>query len=141
MPRTLFPAALVLLAAGTALAGGPERVPPITHAATAKECGECHMAFQPGLLPAASWGRIMDGLTDHFGDNATLPPEVAAEIRAYLAGHAGRGDGRLMRITEQRWFVREHDFPATVWNKPDIRSKANCQACHRDAERGNYEDD
>jgi Dihaem cytochrome c len=36
-----------------------ERVPPVHDAMTAKECGECHMTFQPGLLPAASWVRIM----------------------------------------------------------------------------------
>ncbi|WP_211100205.1 diheme cytochrome c [Azospirillum halopraeferens] len=135
-------AALALtLTVSPALAGENERVPPVTHAATLKECGECHMAFQPALLPAESWSRIMDGLRDHFGDDAGLPDDVAADIRAYLVGHAGRGDGRLMRITEQRWFEREHRFRDDVRKNPDIRSKANCEACHRDAARGRYEDD
>ena len=78
------------LASTAAAASGIERVPPVGDATTAKECGECHMAFQPALLPAESWMRIMDGLKDHFGDDASLPADVAASIRGYLAAHAGR---------------------------------------------------
>jgi hypothetical protein len=143
----LLAALFALLAAPPARAFENERLPPVTHAATLKECGECHMAFQPALLPAESWSRIMDGLKDHFGDDASLPADVAADIRTYLTRHAGitrhacRGDGRLTRITDQRWFVREHPLGGDVWKKPDVRSKANCEACHRDAARGRYEDE
>ena len=45
------------------------------------------------------------------------------------------------RITEQRWFRHEHDFPDRVWQRPEIRSRANCEACHRNAAQGSYEDD
>ncbi|MBP2314494.1 diheme cytochrome c [Azospirillum soli] len=135
---------LAILAAITttaAFANEMERVTPIAHAATQKECGECHMAFQPQLLPAASWGRIMDDLATHFGDNASLDPQAVVDIRAYLTSNAGRlGDGRLTRITEQRWWTREHDFRAHIWSRPDVRSKSNCTACHRDADKGLYED-
>lgn len=138
-------AALILLAplaAAPALANPFERVAPVTHARTLKECGECHMAFQPGLLPAAGWNRIMDGLADHFGDNARLPDDAAADIRAYLTANAAtRGDATRMRITEQPWWQREHRFRPEVWSRPAVRSKANCEACHRDAPRGLYEDD
>lgn len=144
-PRTLriVTASVLLLAAiaaaTTALADEMERVPPVAHATTKKECGECHMAFQPGLLPAASWNRVMDGLADHFGDRATLPAAVAADIRAYLTRNAGRGDGRLLRITEQRWWLHEHDVRADVWRRKEVGSKANCEACHRLAAAGDYE--
>lgn len=139
-------AALIALAAIAALtpavrANEFEEVPPVTHAATRKECGECHMVFQPGLLPATSWNRVMNGLADHFGDKATLPPDVVADIRAYLTRNAGSGDGRLIRITEQRWWTHEHRFRPDIWKRQDVRSKANCSACHRDAEKGLYEDD
>lgn len=138
--RTLRVAATAaLLLATAARADEIERVPPVTHAATQKECGECHMAYQPGLLPAASWNRVMDGLADHFGERATLPEAVAAEIRAYLAGNAGRGDGRLLRITEQRWWLHEHDFRADIWRRKEVGSKANCEACHRLADTGDYD--
>jgi hypothetical protein len=33
-----------------------------------KECGGCHFPYQPGLLSAVSWERIMGGLGDHFGE-------------------------------------------------------------------------
>ena len=52
-----------------------ERVTPVTDPLVSKECGECHIAFQPDLLPAPSWRRIMATLNDHFADRATLPPD------------------------------------------------------------------
>lgn len=133
--------ALSLVAAVPALADENERVQPVTHAPTQKECGECHMAFPPALLPAGSWQGIMAGLGDHFGEDASLEPALAAEIEAYLVAHAGRGDASKLRITEQRWFRHEHDFQGAVWEKPEIRSPANCEACHTAAARGTFEDD
>ncbi|WP_247890059.1 diheme cytochrome c [Azospirillum brasilense] len=143
MPRRLAAATVLLLLSGAAVSANEfERVPPVTNDATRKECGECHMAFQPGLLPAGSWTRIMDGLDDHFGEKASLPPGPAAEVRAYLTGNAAeRGDPTLLRITEQRWWLREHRFRPEVWLRKDVLSKANCEACHRDAARGLYDDD
>ncbi|PWC31995.1 hypothetical protein [Azospirillum sp. TSO22-1] len=49
-------AAVLLLAAtavSSAWANEMERVPPVTHAATQKECGECHMAFHRSLTDEA----------------------------------------------------------------------------------------
>jgi hypothetical protein len=140
--RTLMAATAALFLTGSAaLANEFERVPPVTNAATQKECGECHMAYQPGLLPAASWNRIMDGLADHFGDKASLPPDTAAGIRAYLTRNAGGGDGRLIRITEQRWWLRKHDFTPAIWQRKTVGARSNCEACHREAVKGLYEDD
>jgi len=134
-------ATVVLVLGGAALANGSERVRPVTDAATLTECGECHMPYQPGLLPAASWNRIMDGLNDHFGESAALPAETVATIRAYLTQNAGSGDGRLVRITEQRWWLREHDFDPAIWQRQAVGSKSNCEACHRDAAKGLFDDD
>ncbi|SUS06946.1 Cytochrome C [uncultured Defluviicoccus sp.] len=142
MRRWLVALIIVMGGAAGAAAGGPERVPAIAHPATAKECGECHMAFQPALLPAGSWLRIMDGLADHFGEDASLPADLTASIRAYLAANAGRsGDPKITRITEQSWFAKEHRFRASVWQRPEIKTKSNCLACHPRAEQGNYDDD
>lgn len=141
MQLRIIAASAMILFATAAFADEMENVAPVTHAATKKECGECHMAFQPGLLPAQSWSRIMGGLTDHFGENASLPDEIAADINIYLTSNAGRGDGRLLRITEQRWWLHEHKLRAEVWTRPKVRSKANCEACHIDAAKGIYEDD
>ncbi len=130
------------LASTAVPAGELERVLPVRDAMTAQECGECHMAFQPALLPAASWTRIMDGLQNHFGDDASLPSEVTIAIRNYLAAHAGRtGDPGTLRVTGQPWFAQEHRFSPRVWQQPAVKVKSNCVACHTDADQGLYEDD
>ncbi|MBB4285104.1 diheme cytochrome c [Roseospira goensis] len=153
-------AASLLLAGSMAVAAPAlaedDWIPPVTDALTQTECGDCHMAFQPGFLPARSWDAMMDGLADHFGDDATLSPADTAHIRAYLTANAGdvrgselardymrwvRPDGVPLRITENPAFLREHDFRPEVWDRPEVVTPSNCLACHRDAERGSYEDD
>lgn len=58
------------------------------------ECGDCHLAFPPALLPAGSWRAVMAGLEDHFGDNAELDPTTAREITGFLVQQAaGPGSG------------------------------------------------
>ncbi|ACI97907.1 cytochrome c [Rhodospirillum centenum] len=150
--RHAFAAAALIAAAAPLFAspsladrGGHDRdgaARPVTHAATLKECGQCHMAFPAALLPAAGWDRLMDTLPRHFGEDASLPAEVAADIRAYLTANAARrGDTDTIRITEQRWWLREHDFRPQIWERPHIRSKANCEACHDRAGQGVFEDE
>ncbi len=141
--RTPIFAALCLLAVTATAAANPfERVAPIADPLVRKECGECHMAFQPGLLSAESWRRIMSTLSDHFGEKATLPPEEVATITAYLTGYAGRGDPAVSRITGQSWWLSEHrKLAASEWSRPAVKSKANCAACHAGAEAGFYEED
>ncbi|MBF0333783.1 MAG: diheme cytochrome c [Alphaproteobacteria bacterium] len=138
MRRALL--ALILIMPPLA-ASADDRVPPVRDPLVLKECGECHMAFQPAFLPARSWERLMDTLSDHFGDDATLPPTTAAAIRRTLVAGAGRAGGAPSRITETRFFRHEHDFPDRVWNDPKVVTRSNCPACHRGAERGVYEDD
>ena len=77
----------------------------------AQECAACHMAYPPGLLPAASWHRIMGRLERHFGSEASLDEASVREIGA------------------------------EVWRRPGVKSPANCLACHGGAERGDFEDD
>lgn len=137
---------LILAAALTFAApawAGDHRVAPVSDALVRKECGQCHMAFQPGLLPAASWERMMGNLADHFGDNAALSADKTSAIRAYLTANAGRerrGDTPA-RVTEARWFTHEHAFPDRVWKRPEVVTKSNCPACHQGAEQGLYDDD
>ncbi len=52
------------------------------------QCGDCHAAFHPSLLPAASWAQLMAHLDQHFGEDASLPPADTAEIASWLAAHA-----------------------------------------------------
>ncbi|HPQ24397.1 MAG TPA: cytochrome C, partial [Gammaproteobacteria bacterium] len=55
---------------------GPGEAPgvaPVDNPLYLQECGSCHFAYQPGLLPARSWNNLMGGLENHFGENAELP--------------------------------------------------------------------
>ncbi len=35
-------------------------------------CGLCHLAYQPDLMPAASWNALIKRLDDHFGESVEL---------------------------------------------------------------------
>lgn len=109
-----------------------------------QECTSCHGAYAPGLLPAESWQRLMNTLPQHFGADASLDAASAKEITTWLTANAGTykrvreappGD----RITQSAWFVRKHDeVPATTWKRASIRSPANCNACHAQADQGDF---
>lgn len=135
----------------------PRNVAPVTHAAYAAECGACHMAYPPGLLPGRSWERLMQELAEHFGDDASLPPDVEREIAVWLQANAsdrvasrigakiGRsiGPGKApLRISETRYFQRKHDeVPrAMAAENPQVRSLANCAACHDRAGDGVFDE-
>lgn len=124
--------------------GRVSRLPAEVNAAWKTECGSCHVAYPPGLLPRASWERIMAGLDRHFGENASLPPQTVSEITAFLSRNAedvGRvADGMApLRISETSWFRREHrEIGPAVWKRKQVGSPANCGACHREAEKGNF---
>jgi hypothetical protein len=136
---------LLLITAGSARADELERVPPVQDALVQKECGSCHMAFQPAFLPRASWRAILGGLSKHFGEDASLTAEQVQQIEAYLVRGAGpdRKEGAPLRITELRWWIGEHgpgEVPPSRWKDEAVRSKANCVACHPAAEKGSYEE-
>lgn len=135
-------ALLLALPAGAAHADG--KVYSATNETWKAECGSCHVAYPPQLLPAPSWRALMGGLDKHFGTDASLDPKTAAEIGAFLDKHAARArsttaDKPLLRITESAWFKHEHDeVAAATWKSPKVNSPANCAACHRRAESGDY---
>jgi hypothetical protein len=147
--------AVTVLLFGRAKAGDDDYYAPVTDARTLQECASCHIAFPPSMLPAASWKRMMGGLDQHFGDDASLDAETTAAITRYLVDHAGDAPGQAskllrglraadapLRITELPKWVREHDeVPRSDWTRKDVGSKANCAACHIDAEKGYFEDD
>jgi len=119
-----------------------------------KECGSCHMAYQPELLPRRSWDQAMKELDNHFGTDATLAPEDAKEIAAYLGENAAdvRGAEKHMariaasvspaeptRISASSYFVREHrKMPERFVTQEAVKSFSNCNACHTKAEAGSY---
>jgi hypothetical protein len=145
LPRFLLPAlaAFACSVAAGARADSP-RVPLLPR--YVQECGSCHVAYPPGLLPPASWQRLMDNLPRHFGTDASLDAPTATELSRWLGLHAGttRRFGVAPpqdRITRSGWFQREHDeVPADAWKRAAIKSPANCAACHRQAEQGDFDE-
>ena len=109
-----------------------------------QECGSCHMAFAPGLLPAASWQRIMNGLGRHYGTDASLDAASAQKIGAWLQSNAGtykrvREEPPQDRMTQSNWFLRKHrEVAPDVFRRASIKSAANCTACHGGADQGNF---
>ncbi len=143
-------AALILSAALLAPAVAAceeESVSPVTDTLVKSECGECHMVFQPEFLPAASWQKIMQTLDDHFGEDASLDVETRDKVEAYLIANAGRGRGDRanppLRITELKWFRDEHSEREVrrLRDNRNVKTLSNCTACHRDADRGYFDDD
>ena len=112
------------------------------NATYASECGSCHVAYPPQLRPARSWQHLMGRLDRHFGSDASLDAKAHVAISRYLEANAGRraaSAGPEPRITESRWFRKEHDEPsASIWTNPAVKSAANCDACHTRAADGDY---
>jgi hypothetical protein len=130
--KPIYPGIALALAALSA-AADDVRVPP--NPAYQAECASCHVAYPPQLLSPGSWRQLMAGLDKHFGSDASLEPALAREIGQFRADHAGRRRGNELRITETRWFRKEHRNEIPAGKNP-----ADCAACHRGAEKGIYED-
>lgn len=139
-----------------AQAGDHHFFAPVADPVVKEECGSCHLAFPPSMLPARSWQRMMGELDNHFGDNASLDAATTEKVTRYLVANAADAGGQRksskllkgvtagaapQRITELPKWVKEHrEVPDWEWRHKDVRTKANCVACHQGAERGYYED-
>jgi cytochrome c553 len=122
-------------------------MPTQTNAKWLAECGGCHMAFPPGLLPAASWQKMMSGLDKHFGTDASLSPADTQTINDYLVKHASNrwtANTAPLKITDSEWFKTKHragEINPAVWKRESIKSQANCMACHGGADKGDFDED
>jgi mono/diheme cytochrome c family protein len=112
-----------------------------------QECAACHTAYPPGMLPARSWQRIMTGLDQHYGTDASLDAATVHQLNTWLQAHAGTykrvaEEPPQDRITRSAWFERKHrQIEPATWKLPSVKSAANCAACHTGADRGDYDDD
>lgn len=134
---------------------GRSGIEPVSNSVYQQECGACHFAYQPGLLPARSWQKLLADLENHFGEDASLDPAVVADVTDYALKHAAdNSDYRRSRtiarslshnevppkITELRYFKHEHrEIPRRMIKDNDrVRSLSNCNSCHTTAAKGNY---
>lgn len=135
----------------------PHRLPAVVNATYNQECGACHLAYQPELLPPTAWAQLLttEALQQHYGDDASLSEALLTEIRAFLgvntaaiAAPSGAGDAQpsatltnsLPRITTSQAFQRKHDEIPLAWvtENPEVGSFSQCNACHRKAAEGDY---
>lgn len=138
-----------------ALAGDQHFFAPVADPLVKEECGSCHLAFAPSMLPAKSWQRMMVNLIRTSGITPVLirpspknhPLSRCQRRRRRWSAlqqqvAEGRGLGQCpQRITELPKWVREHrKVPDWEWRHKDVRTKANCVACHTGAEQGYYDE-
>lgn len=108
-----------------------------------QECGACHIAYPPRMLPAPSWARLMGGLDKHFGADASLDAPDRQPLSQWLQAHADRRAATTLppddRITRTARFERKHrKVEPETWRLPSVRSASNCLACHGGADQGQY---
>lgn len=135
---------------------GEKKLNPIDNATYADQCGSCHFAYQPELLPAASWQKILNGTDDHFGEAVPLDGDAKTKIINYLISNAAdtssaKLSARIMRclkgsapvrITDIPYIRKEHhEITPEVVQRKSVGSLSNCIACHRTAAMGEYDDD
>lgn len=128
----------------------------VNNSTYAENCGACHFAYQPGLLPSGSWTKIITALADHFGEVIEFDPEAEKIIAEYLKANAADysyaklsakimksiGNQTPQRITEIPIFKQKHhEISPDVIKRESIGSLSNCSACHTTAEKGIYDDD
>jgi cytochrome b len=116
----------------------------------AAECGDCHYAYSPSLLPEQSWRGLMASLKFHFGEDASLEPSDKMKIEDWLVARSAehwdtRAAVRFREVSKEApwqitaipfWRDRHQDIDATVFARKGIQTKGNCIACHRDANDG-----
>ncbi|HEX3632501.1 MAG TPA: hypothetical protein VHZ01_08345 [Casimicrobiaceae bacterium] len=129
--------------------------PPITDPAYLKECGSCHMAYPPELLPARSWNRVFGSLQDHFGDSAQLDATTQQHLHDYLVAHAADSAQNVhsiaimhslnaseapLRITATPYIAGLHAAVLDPAWRPNPRPKtlAECSVCHLRSPIGDY---
>jgi hypothetical protein len=88
-----------------------------------EECGSCHVAFHPNLLPSRSWSALMTGQAVHFGSDLALDASTSAAILTFLSAnsaddHPTEASFKItrllketetpLRITETAYWVKKH---------------------------------
>ncbi len=137
-----------------------KNVKPVSDKQYLEECGACHFAYQPGLLPAKSWEVLLtaDALRKHFGVNAELDNDTLKVIHDYAVDNAAdkswykrsrkiavaTAEGPPpLRITELRYIsLKHHKIPEKmIKGNKGVKSLSFCDKCHTQAAQGVYDAD
>lgn len=137
-----------------------KEIVPVDNKQYKDECGSCHFAYQPGLLPTKSWEKLLtaEALKNHFGENAELDKDTLKVIYDYAIANAAdksyhKRSRKIaiatenveapLRITEVRYIKRKHhEIPEKmIKGNKDVKSLSNCDACHTQANKGVFDSD
>jgi len=154
---TLLGMAIILLPALASADSwfGKKGVAPVTNELYKTECSACHYPYQPGLLPARSWEKMLTNLDKHFGEDASVSPKDQQELLSYATQNAAdKSDHKRsvkinrsinnnetpLRITEVKYIIRKHHELSNkhVKNNPQVKSLSRCQACHTRIDSGSF---
>lgn len=129
------------------------RFSPIDNETYKMECADCHFLYFPGLLPSASWEKIMSDPEDHFGEDLGIDKKDAANILTYLKDNAAEKSSakrakKIMNTLGRKVPSRVIDVPYIkhkhkgikkhIFDRESIQSLSNCGACHTTADKGEF---
>ena len=132
-------------------------VKPVDNQLYKDECASCHFGFQPGLLPARSWVKLMGDLENHFKDDASLDKKDIETLTQYLVKNSSDNSRNYkrsrkithsiskrstpIRISQTPYFKKEHrEIKEYMIKQAEVKSIANCTACHITASKGIYKE-
>jgi hypothetical protein len=99
------------------------------------------------------WTVVMDGLSDHFGESASLDLGTAAKLRDWLVANASeRWDTQASNVFRRlspskpqlitatpSWVQFHRRLPEALFRAHAIGATGTCNACHQDAATGRFE--
>ena len=133
-----------------------DHLKPVINQTYKETCGECHLAYQPELLPSESWLKILNQLDNHYGEEIETDPDTIKNISDYLKTNGAENSSaersvKIMRclggqvpirITDIPYIRKKHhELDPAIFKRKSIGSLSNCVACHTTAENGIYDDD
>jgi len=139
---------------GSLLATRPiGQLPPTTYDATyADECSACHIAYNPSLLSTKAWTLLMNDLSNHFGEDASLDPETVASLTDWLSQNSAdtvdtkpahvlmtmAADAPFTITATPFWKNTHRNIAPETFTRAPIYDNGNCSACHADADSGRF---
>ena len=130
-------------------------VAPVDNQLYIKECGSCHFAYQPGLLPSSSWNKIMSNLENHYNNDASISSANLQTLTKYLNDNSAEKNMQYKRsnrivsslasgqipdsISTTPYIIKKHsEIRKNLITQPEVKGLFNCIACHKTADKGNY---
>lgn len=122
----------------------------------AKECSECHDLFSPTCMTKKMWKVTLSDKTDHFNEDLSKDVPHFENIKEYVLQNSAETSNSEIsqgvikttlgknkyRITKTRYWKDIHaQIPRNAYKHPNIKSKSNCIACHKNFGTTDYIND